>query len=159
MRRVQSWACLFCLSLLGFIGCAKRVPVEGLEVSREEKVVLTLDDGSKIIGRIDGGERVTYETSESTQRALVEVADETQIVLTDLVTLSEHDTKRLESSRQGHFRLYVDDAEETERLVLARDRVRAVERVVTDRSRTIRQVLFWGVGIGTALLAAKDRNF
>jgi len=159
MRRVQASACGLLVAVFLTAGCAKYVPVEGVEVSREEKVVLTLDDGAKVKGRIDDGESVTVESDVSLRRAKVEVADETQIVLTDLVTLREHDSNRFEGARQGHFRLYVDDADEGERLVIARDRVRSVERVVTDKPRTIRQVLFWCVGVGSALLAARDRNF
>jgi hypothetical protein len=143
---------------LGVAGCAKQVPVSGLEYSPEDKVVLTFQDGSTVVGRMDVGETVIYRKGDASFRASVAVVDETEIELADLVPM-EDGTLRYQQERQSSFRLYVDDELQDDRLLLRRDDVLQVEQVVTDKGRTLRRILFWSFGGGVAMLAARDRNF
>lgn len=143
---------------LASIGCSMRVPVEGLSFTPEEKVILTFQDGTQIRGRVDNGETVQYVTDENDLRGTVESVDEQEIVVADLVTLSEHGTNVFQKQRLEHFRLYVDE-EPQDRLILSRDDILQVERVVPDKSRTLQRIVFWSFGVGIALLAVRDRNF
>ncbi len=159
MDRIRSAGWLLSAALLLLAaGCAKRVPIEGLEFSPEEKVVLTFHDSSSLTGRIDQDEVVLYRTSELLRRGKIESADEAEIVVRNLVTLTENRSHRYERERMRHFGLYVDE-EDSDRLVLNREDVLHVERIVTDKSRTLRQVVFWAFGAGVGLLATRDRNF
>ena len=143
---------------LVMVGCSMRVPVDGLEFTPEEKVILTFQDGAQIEGRVDNGESVQYVTSEGMLRGTVESVDEQEIVVADLVRLSDHDSNRFQKQRFEHFRLYVDD-EDLERLILSRDDILQVERIVPDKHRTLTRIVFWSFGAGIAVLAARDRNF
>ena len=143
---------------LALVGCSMRVPVDGLEFTPEEKVILTFEDGAQIQGRVDNGETVQYITAESKLRGTVESVDEQEIVVADLVRLADHDSNHFQKQRYEHFRLYVDE-EELDRLILSRDNILQVERIVPDKSRTLTRIVFWGFGAGIAVLAARDRNF
>lgn len=143
---------------LAVTGCSMRVPVEGLEFTPEEKVVLTFDDGTQVEGRVDNGETVRYVTDESKYRGTVESVDEQEIVVADLVTLADHGTNEYQKARFEHFRLHVGEAE-FDRLILSRENILHVERVVPDKARTLRRAIFWSFGVGVAILAARDRNF
>jgi len=107
-RWVAGWWCLLVALVASLVGCSKHVPVEGFDFSREEKVMLTFDDGATVTGRIDNGESVIVSSGESTLKGIVESVDESEIVVADIVTLSdqssEYQRKRLES-----YRLYVDE--------------------------------------------------
>ncbi len=153
---VAGWMCL--PTLLVLFGCTMRVPVDGVDFSREEKVVLTFQDGSSMVGRIDNGETVTYSSAGRTFRGAVESVDETEIVVADLVTLDDTASNRYQAERIRDFRLYVDE-EDLDRLIVERDQILSVERMATDKAQTIRRVVFWSMGVGAALLAARDRNF
>jgi hypothetical protein len=153
---VAGWWFLLSAVLVALVGCSAHVPVEGLEFSREEKVVLTFDDGSTVTGRIDNGESVIVVDGESMLKGVVESVDESEIVVADIVTLAD-DSAQYQIERLRSYRLYVD--EDDQRLILTRDRILQVDRVVTDRTRTIRQVIFWTAGITFTLLAVGDRNY
>jgi hypothetical protein len=153
----KRWLAIGALPLLS-IGCSMRVPVDGLDFTPEEKVILTFQDGTQIRGRVDNGESVQYITDESDIRGTVESVDEQEIVVADLVKLSDHGTSTFQKERLEHFRLYVGE-EDLDRLILSRDEILQVERVVPDKSRTLKRVVFWSFGVGIALLAVRDRNF
>lgn len=154
--RVAGWWVLLAAVVASLVGCSKHVPVEGFDFSREEKVMLTFDDGATVTGRIDNGESVIVASGESTLKGIVESVDESEIVVADIVTLSDQ-TAEYQLARLESYRLYVD--EDDERLILDRDRILQVDRVVTDKSRTVRQVIFWSMGAAFTLLAVGDRNY
>lgn len=154
-QRVTRWVVIV-PTILMLVGCSARVPLETPDFSPEEKVVVTFDDGTRVTGRLDGGETVLVQREENQYRATVEEVDETSIVLGELVQL-EAGNAEFQRNRMEQFRLYV--AEDTdEQLVLSRDRILQVERVVTDAPRTLRRVLFWTIGTGIVLIAARDHN-
>lgn len=157
VKRRNWWLSVGALPL-AVVGCSMRVPVNGLEFTPEEKVILTFDDGTQIQGRVDNGETVRYVTDQSKFRGTVESVDEQEIVVADLVTLADHGTNQYQRERLEHFRMYVGQ-EELDRLILSRDNILQVERIVPDKSRTLRRIVFWSFGVGVAVLAARDRNF
>ena len=159
MGRMWVASGLFSLAvLLLFVGCAKRVPIAGLEFSPEEKVVLTFLDSSALTGRVDHDEVVLFESSGKKYRGRIESVDEAEIVIADLVTLADQESHDYELERMRHFRLYVDE-EDADRLVLSRGNILQVQRIETDKGRTFRRIVFWTIGVGIGLLAARDRNF
>jgi hypothetical protein len=137
-------------------GCSLRVPVPEVDFSPEEKVVLTFQDGAQLTGRVDSGETILYRESGSSYRGQVESVDETEIVLAGLVAL-EDNSVHYQQERMQHFRLYVDD-EERDRLILSRDHILQVERIVSDTPRPLKRIVFWTFGAGVAILAARDHN-
>ena len=157
-RKRVGWWLLSVASLLLLVGCAKRVPIEGLDFSPEEKVVLTFHDSSALTGRVDHDELVLYETSDTKFRGRIESVDEAEIVVADVVTLPDRGSHRYERERMKHYRLYVDD-EDSDRLVLSRDNILQVQRIQTDKPRTFRRIIFWTFGAAIGLLAIRDRNF
>jgi hypothetical protein len=146
------------LSLAYLSGCSARIPVQGLDFSPEEKVALTFDDSSVLTGRVDTGETVLYRTGDRLLKGAVGNVDEAEIVISDLVVLADLRSNKFERERMRSYRLYIGE-ENDETLVLSRGRILQVERVVTDKPRTLRRVIFWGFAAGVGLLAVSDRNF
>ena len=144
-------------AVLLLCGCSMRVPVQGVDFSPEEKVIVTFDNGSSVIGRIDNGETIEYVTGQESFRGFVESVDEQEIVIADLVALADQ-TNHYEKERMQHLRLYVDDVD-LDRLILSRDDILQVERITPDRGKTVRRILFWSFAAGVGVLAARDRNF
>jgi hypothetical protein len=132
--------------------------VQGLDFSPEEKVALTFDDSSVLTGRVDTGETVLYRTGDRLLKGAVGNVDEAEIVISDLVVLADLRSNKFERERMRSYRLYIGE-ENDETLVLSRGRILQVERVVTDKPRTLRRVIFWGFAAGVGLLAVSDRNF
>jgi hypothetical protein len=140
MNRVP-WLIAMLGCLLVTMGCAKRVPSPDMKFEAQQKVVLTLQGGGEVQGRMERGRTVELRESGVVWTATVgEVTDE-KIVLKDLIRIRDTNAVKLESARAKDARVSV--AEGAAEKSFLRSEIVGVDLLKTDPGKTARNTTFW----------------
>lgn len=155
LRMALLGTCL-CILGAGTFGCSKRVPIEDGIFEAQQRVIVTLEDGRTVEGRIAPGNTVTYTENQSVYRARVSAVTENAIDLEELNLVDRADSYDLVRARLADARRWVAPAEE--QVTVSRDEIESVDRITFDPARFARVVTFWGYGAAVAVLLLNERS-
>jgi hypothetical protein len=142
--------------LLVATGCAKRVPSPDMKFEAQQKVVLKLQGGEELEGRMDRGKRVELREPGAVWTARIgEVTDE-KIVLKDLVRLRDADGVVLQAARSKDARL--DVAGEMPEKAFLRSEIVGVDLLKTDSGKTARNTTFWTFSAAILTILLGERS-
>jgi hypothetical protein len=155
MNRVP-WLIAMLGCLIIATGCAKRVPVAGDKFEAQQKVVLKLQGGEEVEGRMERGRTVELREPGAVWSARVGQVTDEKIVLKDLVRIRDTKGVELEAERMKDARLAV--AEGVPEKTFLRSEIVGVELIKTDAGKTARNVTFWtfSAAVLTILLGEKS---
>lgn len=153
------WLCLAAVLILGLAsGCSKRVPVElvGGKFDPAQKVAVTFQDGTQLIGRVAQDAHVEVRHEGAVYRGTIFELTLDEIRVVDAWLVRRSDARVAEWERVVNARH--DLGEPTQEFLLRIDQVKQVERIKVDPMRTTTQSFFWTLtGAITAFLLA-DRS-
>ncbi len=159
MRHVSRIALLgigLCVLCTGIFGCSKYVPLEDGMFEAQQKVLVTLEDGRTVEGRIAPGNTVTYTNDHSVYRARVASVTETAVSLEELNLVDRADSYELVRARLAEARRWVEPP--VDEVTLSREEFERVDLISFDPARLTRVVTFWGYGAGVVVLLLTERG-
>jgi hypothetical protein len=154
------WFSLTAILILGpMSACTKRVPVqlEGGKFDPSQRVAVTFEDGSQVVGQIGQDEHVqVIREGVVYQGTIFELSlDEIQVVDLHLIRRasgSEAEWQRLIDARR------VLSNVPPEELIFRMDQIARVERIKVDALRTTTQSIFWTLTGAVSAFLFADRS-
>jgi hypothetical protein len=154
------WFSLMAILVLGLTSaCSKRVPVqlEGGKFDPAQRVAVTFEDGSQVVGKIGQDQHVQVIREGAVYRgAIFELSlDEIQVV--DLQLIRRASGTDAEWQRMTNARRTLSDVP-PEELIFRMDKIARVERIKVDALRTATQSVFWTLTGAVSAFLFADRS-
>jgi hypothetical protein len=137
-------------------GCAKRVPSPDLKFESHQKVILTMQGGVEVEGRLAKGNRITMREGGVTWTGLVGNLTDEEIVLNDLVQVRTDKEVALQVSRTADAQVAKGDPVPERRF--PRSEIAKVDFVRMDVGKTARTAGFWTYGAVVLSLLMGERS-